>query len=100
MDDLLKRTNVEVLFIFLAGHYPRYELVINNDVARQRGISISDAMENLFVIMGGDVQTEGTFETVAEDFSNRFVKTVRGEMVRYSSFLQLKLKQGLNKTDR
>ena len=100
MDDLLKRKNLEGLFTFLAGHYPRYELVINNDVARQKGVSIADAMENLLVIMGGDVQAEGTFERVAEDFSNRFVKNGRGEMVRYSSFLQLKLKHSLNEIDR
>jgi multidrug efflux pump subunit AcrB len=100
MDDLLKRKNLEGLFTFLAGHYPRYELVINNDVARQKGVSIADAMENLLVIMGGDVQAEGTFERVAEDFSNRFVKNGRGEMVPYSSFLQLKLKHGLNEIDR
>ena len=100
MDDLLKRKNLEGLFTFLAGHYPQYELVINNDVARQNGVSIADAMENLLVIMGGDVQAEGTFERVAEDFPNRFVKNGRGEMVPYRSFLQLKMKQGLNEIDR
>ncbi len=99
MDDLLRRKNLEGLFIFLAGHYPRYELVINNDVARQKGVSIADAMENLPVVMGGDVQAEGTFERVAEDFSNRFVKNGRGEMVPYRSFLQLKLKRRWNESD-
>ncbi len=49
MDDLLKRKNLEGLFTFLASHYPQYELVINNDVARQKGVSIADAMENLLV---------------------------------------------------
>jgi hypothetical protein len=93
MDDLLKRKKLEGFFTFLAGHYPRCELVINNDVARQKGVSIADAMENLLDIMGGDVQAEGTFERVAEDFSNRFVKNGRGEMVPYRSFLQLKMKR-------
>jgi hypothetical protein len=100
MDDLLKRKNLEGLFSFLAGRYPRYELVINNDVARQKGVSIADALENLLVIMGGDVQAAGTFERVAEDFSNRFVKNGRGEMVPYRSFLQLKRKQRSNESDR
>ncbi len=90
MDDLLKRKNLEGLFTFLAGHYPRYELVINNDVARQNGVSIADALENLLVIMGEDVQAEGTFERVAEDYSNRFVKNGRGEMVPYRLFLLLR----------
>ncbi len=100
LEDLLKRKNLEGLFTFLAGHYPRYELVINNDVARQKGVSIAGAMENLLDIMGGDVQAEGTFARVAEDFSNRFVKNGRGEMVPYRSFLQLKKKQRLNESDR
>ena len=100
MDDLLKRKNLEGLFTFLAGHYPRYELVINNDVARQNGVSIADALENLLVIMGGDVQAEGTFERVAEDYWNRFVKNGRGEMVPYRSFLLLRMKQRLNESDR
>ena len=44
--------------------------------------------------------SEGIFERVAEDFSNRFVKNDRGEMVPYRSFLQLKMKQRLNESDR
>jgi AcrB/AcrD/AcrF family len=100
MDDLLKRKNLEGLFTFLAGHYPQSELVINNDAAMQKGVSIADAMENLPVFVGGDVQAERTFRRLAEELSNLFVKNDRGEMVPYSSFLQLKKKQGLNEIDR
>ena len=100
MDDLLKRKNLEGLFTFLAGRYPRYEMVINSDVAGQRGVSIADAMENLLFIMGDDVQAEGTFERVAEDYWNRFVKNGRGEMVPYRSFLLLRKKQRSNESDR
>jgi hypothetical protein len=63
-------------------------------------VSIADALENLLVIMGGDVQAVGTFERVAEDYWNRFVKNGRGEMVAYRSFLLLKMKQRLNEGDR
>ena len=100
MDDLLKRKNLEGLFTFLAGHYPRYELVINSDVARQKGVSIADALENLLAIMGDDVQAEQTFERVADDYWNRFVKNGRGEMVPYRSFLLLRMKQRLKESDR
>ena len=100
MDDLLKRKSLEGLFTFLASHYPRYELTINNDVARQKAVSIADAMENLLVIMGGDVQAEGTFERVAEDYWNRFVRNGRGEMVPFRSFLLLRMKQRLTESDR
>ena len=52
------------------------------------------------VVVGGDVQAERTLWRLAEELSNLFVKNDRGEMVPYSSFLQLKLKQGLNEIDR
>jgi hypothetical protein len=52
-------------------------------------VSISDALENLLVIMGGDVQAEWRFERVAEDYWNWFVKNGRGEMLPYRSFLLL-----------
>ncbi len=100
MDDLLKRKNLEGLFTFLAGHYPQYELVIDDDAAMQKGVAIADAMENLPVFVGGDVQAERTLWRLAEELSDLFVKNDRGEMVPYSSFLQLKLKQGLNEIDR
>src|SRR5262249_48242732 len=83
MDDLLKRKKLEGLFTSLAGHYPQYELVIDNDAARQKGISIADAMENLPVFEGGDVQAERTFRRLAEELSNLFVKNDPGEMVPY-----------------
>jgi multidrug efflux pump subunit AcrB len=100
MDDLLKRKNPEGLFTFLAGNYPQYELVINNDVAIRKGVSIADAMENLPTVVGGDVQAERTFRSLVEDLSHLFVKNGRGEMVPYSLFMQLKKKQGLNEIDR
>jgi HAE1 family hydrophobic/amphiphilic exporter-1 len=100
MDDLLKRKNLQALFTFLAGRYPRYELTINNDVARQKGVSTADALENLVIIMGDDVKAEGIFDRVVEDYWNRFVKNGRGEMVPYRSFVLLRMKPRWNESDR
>jgi|GEM_PF-5878813 len=100
MDDLLNRKGLASLFNFLASNYPQYELVINNDVAMQKGVSIANAMENLPVFVGGNVQAERTFRSLAEELSSLFVKNDRGEMVPYSSFLQLKKKRVLNEIDR
>jgi hypothetical protein len=100
MDDLLKRKNLEGLFTFLAGHYPQYELVIDNDAAMQNGISIADAMENLIVFVGGDVQGERTFRRLAQDLPYSFFKNNRGEMVLNSLIMEFKKKQGLNEIDR
>jgi HAE1 family hydrophobic/amphiphilic exporter-1 len=57
-------------------------------------------MENLPVVGGGDDQAKQTLWRLTEDLSNLFVKNDFGEMVPYSSFLQLKKKQGLNEIAR
>jgi multidrug efflux pump subunit AcrB len=100
MDDLLNRKDLASLFNFLASDYPQYELVINNDVAMQKGVSIANVMENLPIVVGGDVQAERKFRSLAEDLSHLYIKNDRGEMVPYSSFMEFKKKQGFNETDR
>jgi HAE1 family hydrophobic/amphiphilic exporter-1 len=115
MDALSKRKEVKGLFTFFANNYPQYELVINNDVAMQKGVSIANAMENLSIVIGSTweqgfilfgqffkvyVQAEPKFRRFPQDFDNLFVKNDRGAMVPYSSFTMLKKKQGLNEIDR
>ena len=52
MAALAKRKEVKSLFTFFASNYPQYELVINNDVAMQKGVSIGKAMDNLSIVIG------------------------------------------------
>jgi HAE1 family hydrophobic/amphiphilic exporter-1 len=87
MDDLLNRKDLEGLFTFFASNYPQYELVINNDLAMQKRVSIANAMENLSIVIGSS-----KFRRLAEDFANLFIKNDRGELVPYISFMQLKKK--------
>jgi hydrophobic/amphiphilic exporter-1 (mainly G- bacteria), HAE1 family len=87
MDDLLNRKDLEGLFTFFASNYPQYELVINNDLAMQKRVSIANAMENLSIVIGSS-----KFRRLAEDFANLFIKNDRGEMVPHISFMQLKKK--------
>ena len=47
---LAKRKEVKGLFTFFASNYPQYEIVINNDVAMQKGVSIEKAMDNLSIV--------------------------------------------------
>ena len=49
---LNKRKELKSIFTFFASNYPQYELVINNDVAMQKGVSIKDAMDNLSIVIG------------------------------------------------
>jgi multidrug efflux pump subunit AcrB len=100
MDDLLNRESLASLFNFLDSKYPEYELVINNDVARTKGVSIAKAMENLSIVVGGDAPAERKLRSFAEDLSQLFVKNDRGETIPYSSFMQLKRNPWLIMIDR
>ena len=96
---LAKRKELKSIFTFFASNYPQYELVINNDVAMQKGVSIKDAMDNLSIVIGSTweqgfirfnqfykvfVQALPQFRRYPEDFENMFVKNDKGEMVPYS----------------
>ena len=52
MAALKKRKELKNLFTFYAANYPQYELIINNDVAMQKGVSIETAMDNLNILIG------------------------------------------------
>ena len=115
MTELKKRKEVKGLFTFFASNYPQYELVIDNDVAMQKGVSIGTAMDNLSIVVGSTweqgfilfgqffkvfVQASPEFRRYPEDLDNMFVKNDKGEMVPYSSFMKLVKRQGLNEINR
>lgn len=115
MDALSKRQELKGLFTFFADTYPQYELVIDNDVAMQKGVSIGKALDNLSILIGSTyeqgfvrfgqfykvyVQASPEFRRFPEDLDNLFVKNEAGDMVPYSSFMTIKKKQGLNEITR
>ena len=115
MAALKKRKEVANLFTFYAANYPQYELIINNDVAMQKGVSIKAAMDNLNILIGSTweqgfirfnqfykvfVQARPEFRRFPEDLDNLFVKNDKGDMVPYSAFMTLVKKQGLNEITR
>ncbi len=115
MDALRKRKEVTNLFTFYASNYPQYELILNNDVLMQKGVSIKTAMDNLNIFIGSTweqgfirfnqffkvfVQAQAQFRRFPEDLDNIFVKNEHGEMVPYSSFMTIEKKQGLNEITR
>jgi HAE1 family hydrophobic/amphiphilic exporter-1 len=115
MAALKKRPEVTNLFTFYAANYPQYELIINNDLAMQKGVSIKAAMDNLNILIGSTweqgfirfnqfykvfVQAKPEFRRYPEDLENLFVKNDKGEMVPYSAFMTIQKKQGLNEITR
>ena len=115
MAALKKRKEVTNMFTFYAANYPQYELIINNDVAMQKGVSIKAAMDSLNILIGSTweqgfirfnqfykvfVQARPEFRRYPEDLDNLFVKNDKGEMVPYSAFMTREKKQGLNEITR
>ncbi|TNF24617.1 MAG: efflux RND transporter permease subunit, partial [Bacteroidetes bacterium] len=52
MDAMRKRPELYGLFTFYAANYPQYELLIDNKIAMQKGVTIGKAMENLNILIG------------------------------------------------
>ena len=92
MAALEKRKELTGLFTFYTANYPQYELVINNDQAMQKGVSIGRAMDNLNILIGSTyeqgfilfgqfykvyVQASPEFRRYPEDLDNMFVKSER-----------------------
>lgn len=110
-----ERKELKGLFTFFANNYPQYEIVIDNDVAMQKGVSIADAMDNLSIVVGSTweqgfirfgqfykvyVQSAPEFRRFPEDLKYMFVKNDAGEMVPYSSFMKIEKRQGMNEINR
>lgn len=114
MNELRKRPELTGLFTFFAANYPQYELIVDNDLAMQKGVSVKKAMENLDILIGSTyeqgfirfgnffkvyVQAAPEFRRFASDLLKFYVKNDRGEMVPYSAFMKLKT-QGPNEITR
>ena len=115
MDGLGKRKELSGLFSFFAANYPQYELVVDNDLAMQKGVSIGKAMENLDIMIGSTyeqgfikfnrffkvyVQSDPQFRKLPTDVLNMYIKNDQGEMVPYSAFMKMVKTQGPNEITR
>jgi HAE1 family hydrophobic/amphiphilic exporter-1 len=115
MEALQKRKELTGLFTFFAANYPQYELIIDNELAMQKGVSIGKAMENLNILIGSTyeqgfvrfgnffkvyTQSAPEYRKLPSDILNLFIKNDRDEMVPYSSFMTMKKTQGPNEITR
>jgi len=115
MEALEKRKELSGLFASYSAKYPQYELIIDNKLAMQKGISIGRAMENLNILIGSTyeqgfirfnsyykvyTQAGPEYRKQPSDLLNLFVKNEEGEMVPYSAFMKLKKTQGPNEISR
>ncbi len=97
MAALAKRKELKNLFTFYTSDYPQYELVIDNNRAMQKGVSIGKALDNLNILIGSTyeqgfilfgqyykvyVQSAPEFRRYPGDLDNLFVKSEREVEVR------------------
>jgi HAE1 family hydrophobic/amphiphilic exporter-1 len=115
MSALKQRKELSGLFTFYAANYPQYEILIDNQKAMQKGVSIGTAMENLNVLIGSTyeqgftrfntffkvyTQSAPEYRRLPSDVLNLYVKNDKGDMVPYSAFATLKKTQGPNEITR
>ena len=115
MAELGKRKELTGLFTFFAANYPQYELVIDNNLAMQKGVTIGSAMDNLDILIGSTyeqgfikfnrffkvyVQSDPKYRRLPSDILNLFIKNDKGEMVPYSAFMKMVKTQGPNEITR
>ena len=115
MEALGKRQELRGLFTFFSANYPQLELVVDNQAAMQKGVSIGKAMDNLSILIGSTyeqgfikfgqffklyVQADPKYRRLPKDLNDLYVANEKGEMVPYSAFVKLQPKQGLNEITR
>ena len=116
MKALQKRKELTALFTFYRTDYPQYELVFDNKVAMQKGVTLGGALDNLSLMVGSSydigfikfgrffrvfVQADPSYRKLPSDLLNTmYLKNDKGEMVPYSSFMKLKKKQGIYEINR
>lgn len=115
MEALKKRKELRGLFTFFSANYPQLDLVIDNKVAMQKGVSIGKAMDNLGIMIGSTyeqgfikfgrffkvyVQSDPKFRKIPKDIEDMYISNENGEMVPYSAFMKMNPTQGLNEITR
>ncbi len=115
MEELRKRPELSGLFTFYAANYPQYELIIDNELAMQKGVSIGKAMDNLDILIGSTyeqgfvrfntfykvyTQAGNEYRKLPSDILKLYIKNNRDEMVPYSSFMTMHKTQGPNEITR
>lgn len=115
MEALGKLKKLRGLFTFCSANYPQLELVVDNQAAMQKGVSVRKAMDNLSILIGStyeqgfikfgqffklNVQADPKYRRLPKDLNDLYVANEKGEMVPDSAFVKLQIKQGLNEITR
>lgn len=113
--ELNKRKELSNVFTFYSASFPQYLLVVDNDKAQQKGVSIGNAMENLSTFIGSNYETSfikydrqykvmvqalPDYRVTPDDVLKYYTKNDKGEMVPYSAFMKFEKVFGLSEITR
>lgn len=113
--ELNKRPELSSVFSFYSASFPQYMLKVDNEIAKQKGVSIENAMNSLSTMVGSNyeisfiqfgrqykviVQAGAQYRALPEDILKLYVKNDRDEMVPYSAFMKMEKVYGLSEITR
>ncbi|MES2371158.1 MAG: efflux RND transporter permease subunit [Bacteroidota bacterium] len=113
--ELGKRPELSSVFSFYSASFPQYMLKVDNDIAKQKGVSIENAMNTLSTLVGSNyeisfiqfgrqykviVQASAQYRALPEDILKLYVKNDRDEMVPFSAFMKMEKVYGLSEITR
>lgn len=112
---LRKRKELSNVFTFYSASFPQYLLVVDNDKAEAKGVTIGDALDNLSTLVGSNYETNfikydrqykvmvqalPQYRVTPEDILKMYTKNEKGEMVPYSAFMRFEKVFGLSEITR
>lgn len=101
---LMQNPNVAFAYTMFRADYPQMELEVDEDKAKQLGVSISNLLGSIQTYFSGDqsqnfsrfgkfyrvnIKADGVFRMDAEAFNDIFVKNNKGEMVPANTLITL-----------
>lgn len=113
--ELNKRSELSSVFSFYSASFPQYMLIIDNDIAQQKGVTIDNAMNTLSTLVGSNYETNfirydrqykvmvqalPQYRALPEDILKLYVKNDKDEMVPFSSFMHMEKVYGLSEITR
>lgn len=113
--ELNKRPELTSVFSFYSASFPQYMLIVDNDAAQQKGVTIENAMNTLSTLVGSNYETNfirfgrqykvmvqalPQYRALPEDILKLYVKNDKGEMVPFSAFMHMEKVYGLSEITR
>ena len=115
VNELSKRKELSSVFTFYSASFPQYLLVVDNEKAAQKGVSVGEALDNLSTLVGSNYETSfikydrqykvmvqalPQYRVSPEDILKLYTKNEKGEMVPYGAFMRFEKVFGLSEITR